>query len=159
MNELRRRYNGGVKYILSSHGPYHAKYHVCWCTKYRRRILNPGVSEYVRKILPKIVRSMTGVTIEGLGIDDKMKDHLHLVLIIPPKFSASDVVARLKGESASMMRNKFTFLEKVYWKENIVWSPGFFLSTIGVNEKTIKQYVYFQGKQDSGQNQLKLILK
>ena len=102
---------------------------------------------------------MTGVTIEELGIDDKMKDHLHLVLIIPPKFSASDVVARLKGESASMMRNKFTFLEKVYWKENIVWSPGFFLSTIGVNEKTIKQYVYFQGKQDSGQNQLKLILK
>lgn len=101
---------------------------------------------------------MTGVTIEELGIDERMKDHLHLVLIIPPKYSTSDVVARLKAESSSMMRKKFTFLEKVFWKENIVWSPGFFLSTIGVNEKVIKQYVRFQGKQDSGQNQLKLIL-
>jgi len=147
-----------VKFVYSGHGIYYAQYHVCWCTKYRRRILNPGVSGYLRKILPKIVRSMAGVTIEELGIDEKMKDHLHLVLIIPPKFSASDVVARLKSESSSMMRKKFTFLEKVYWKENIVWSPGFFLSTIGVNEKMIKQYVRWQGKQDSGQNQLKLIL-
>ena len=111
MNELRRRYNGGVKYILSGHGPYHAQYHVCWCTKYRRRILNPGVSEYVRKILAKIVRSMAGVTIEELGIDETMKDHLHLVMVIPPKYSASDVVARLKAESASQMRKKFLWLE------------------------------------------------
>ena len=147
-----------MKFVHSGHGIYYAQYHICWCTKYRRRILNPGVSGYVRKILPKIVRSMTGVKIEELGIDEKMKDHIHLVLIIPPKYSASDVVARLKAESSSMMRQKFTFLEKVYWKENIVWSPGFFLSTIGVNEKVIRQYVRFQGRQDSGQNQLKLIL-
>lgn len=158
MNELRRRYNDRVKYILSSHGPYHAKYHVCWCTKYRRRILNPGVSEYVRKILAKIVRSMAGVTIEELGIDEKMKDHLHLVIVIPPKYSCSDVVGRLKAESASQMRKKFQWLEKVYWKENIVWSPGFFISTIGIDEKTIKEYVRWQGKQDSGQSQLKLAL-
>jgi putative transposase len=102
---------------------------------------------------------MAGVSIEELGIDEVMKDHVHLVLIIPPKFCASDVVARLKGESASVMRKKFAFLEKVYWKENLVWSPGFFLSTIGVQEKVIKQYVRWQGKQDSGQAQLKLSLK
>ena len=102
---------------------------------------------------------MAGVELIELGIDEKMKDHIHLVIIIPPKYSANDVVAKLKAESASMMRKKFAFLEKVYWKENIVWSPGFFLSTVGVNEKTIKAYVRFQGKQDSGQNQLRLILK
>ena len=88
-----------------------------------------------------------------------MKDHVHLVLIIPPKFSATDVVARLKSESASMLRKKFKFLDKVYWKENVVWSPGFFLSTVGVNEKVIQQYVQWQGKQDSGQTKLKLSLK
>ena len=102
---------------------------------------------------------MTGVTIEELGIDGEMKDHVHLVMIIPPKFNASDVIARLKAESASKMRKKFNFLGKVYWKENVVWSPGFFLSTIGVNEKVIKNYVRWQGKQDSGQSQLKLGLK
>ena len=148
-----------MKYTHSGHGVYYAQYHICWCTKYRRRILNPGVADYLRKILPEIVRSMTGVAIEELGIDSEMKDHVHLVMIIPPKFNASDVIARLKAESASKMRKKFSFLEKVFWKENVVWSPGFFLSTIGVNEKIIKNYVRWQGKQDSGQSQLKLGLK
>ena len=148
-----------MEFVHSGHGVYYAQYHICWCTKYRRRILNPGVAGYVRKILPHIIRSMTGVTIEELGIDEEMKDHLHLVMKIPPKYNASDVIGRLKGESASMMRKKFSFLEKVYWKENVVWSPGFFLSTIGVDEKVIKQYVRWQGKQDSGQSQLQLGLK
>ena len=114
-----------MEFTLSSHGPYHAKYHVCFCTKYRRRILNPGVSEYVRKILPKIVRSMAGVTIEELGIDEKLKDHVHLVMIIPPKFSSSDVIAQIKAQSASLLRKKFIWLGKVYWQENVVWSPDF----------------------------------
>ena len=99
---------------------------------------------------------MAGVVIEELGIDDKLKDHIHLVMIIPPKYCASDVIAQLKAQSASQLRKKFPFLEKVYWKENIVWSPGFFLSTVGANEKVIKEYVKWQGKQDLGQTKLKL---
>ena len=114
---------------------------------------------YVRKILEKIVRSMAGVELVEIGIDDKTRDHVHLVIIIPPRYSGSDVIARLKAESASLMRKKFAFLEKVYWKENVVWSPGFFLSTIGVNEKVIREYVKWQGKQDSGHSQLKLRMK
>lgn len=138
-----------MEYVHSGHGVYYAQYHICFCTKYRRRILNPGVSEYLRKILYKI---------EELGIDEKLKDHVHLVMIIPPKYRGSDVVAQLKSQSASLLRKKFLWLEKVYWKENIVWSPGFFLSTIGADEKTIKAYVKWQGKQDLGQSQLKLRL-
>ena len=101
---------------------------------------------------------MPGLIIEEIGIDDKLRDHVHLVMIIPPKYSASDVVATLKARSASLLRVKFIFFKKVYWKENVVWSPGFFLSTIGVNEKTIRQYVAWQGKKDSDQIQLKLDL-
>ena len=99
---------------------------------------------------------MTGVIIEDLGIDEEMRDHLHLVIKIPPRYSASDVVAELKSKSASGLREKFPWIHKVYWKENIVWSPGFFLSTVGVNETVIKNYVRWQGKQDSGQAQLNL---
>ena len=145
-----------MKFTHSGHGIYFAEYHVCWCTKYRRRILNPGVAEYLRKILSKIVGSMTGVIIEDIGIDEEMKDHLHLVIKIPPRYSASDVVAELKSKSASGLREKFPWIHKVYWKENIVWSPGFFLLTVGVNETVIKNYVRWQGKQDSGQAQLNL---
>jgi putative transposase len=129
-----------------------------FATPYRRAILNPGVSEYLRKILAKTVKSMAGVVILELGIDEQSRDHVHIVITIPPKYAASDVVARLKADSASKLRARFPFLEKVYWKENIVWSPGFFLSTVGADEETIKAYVKWQGRQDSGQDQLKLIL-
>ncbi len=99
---------------------------------------------------------MSGVEIVELGIDEKLRDHVHLVMVIPPKYGGSDVVAQLKSQSASLLRVKFDWLRKVYWKEEVVWSPGFFLSTIGVSEKTIKEYVRWQGKQDSGQDQLQL---
>jgi len=53
-----------------------------------------------------------------------------------------------------MLRKKFAWLGKVYWKENIVWSPGFFISTVGLNEQQIMRYVKWQGHQDSGQAKL-----
>ena len=101
---------------------------------------------------------MSGVEIVELGINEKLRDHVHLVMVIPPKYSGSDVVAQLKSQSASLLRKKFDWLKKVYWKEEVMWSPGFFLSTVGVSEKAIKQYVRWQGKQDSGQIQLLLDL-
>ena len=145
-----------MKLTHSGHGVYFAEFHICWCTKYRRRILNPGVAKYLRKILAQIVRSMTGVKILEIGIDPEMCDHVHLVMHIPPRFAASDVVATLKAKSASFLRKKFLWLEKVYWLENVVWSPGFFLSTVGINTEIIKNYVRWQGRQDSDQAQLNL---
>lgn len=146
-----------MRYVKSAHGIYYASYHVCWCVKYRRGVLNPGVSGYLRKILRKIVRSMPGVRLVEIGIDGQDKDHVHLVMEIPPKYSASRVVARLKSQSAGRLRKRYGWLRKVFWEENIVWSPGFFLSTVGVDEEVIKSYVKWQGKQDSGQNQLSLL--
>ena len=96
---------------------------------------------------------MPGVEIEKMGID---VDHLHLVIIIPPKYAVSNVVARIKSQTASKLRKKFPHLKKVYWKENLVWSPGYFVSTIGTNEKVIRKYVEWQGKKDSGQIQVNL---
>ena len=92
---------------------------------------------------------MPGVEIETIGFD---LDHLHMVMIIPPKYAISDVMGRLKSQSASRMRKKFVWLSNVYWKENILWSPGSFVSSVGVDEATIKNYVEFQGCQDKGQH-------
>jgi len=96
---------------------------------------------------------MPGVKIETIGFD---KDHLHIVMTIPPKYSISSVIGKLKSQSSSLLRRKFSWLSKVYWKENIVWSPGYFVSSVGVDEKEIKSYVEHQGHQDSGQLQVKL---
>ena len=78
-----------------------------------------------------------------------------MVMIIPPKYAASDVLQRIKGFSSMKMRRKFEWLKEVYWKEKgVVWSPGYFISTVGLDEKTIIEYVKWQGKQDLGQAQL-----
>ena len=127
---------------------YRLQYHVVWCCKYRRRILNPGICGYLERIFPKLLKSTPGVTIETIGFD---RDHLHMVMVIPPKYSIADVIGQLKSQSASMLRRKFDWLKKVYWKENVVWSPGYFVSSVGLDEDVIRNYVELQGKKDLGQ--------
>ena len=142
-----------MQYTVSAHSVYKLQYHVVWVCKYRRRILKPGVTTYIEKLLRGLLRSMPGTLIETIGFD---QDHLHLVMVIPPKYSVASVIAQLKSQSASRLRKKFAWLAKVYWKENVVWSPGYFVSSIGLDEATIKRYVEYQGRQDSGQ-QLQLL--
>ncbi len=85
---------------------------------------------------------MPGIEIIEQNIQvDHIHIHIHTIMIIPPKYSVSSVIGRLKGQSASKLRKKFEWLKKVYWKENIVWSPGYFVSTIGLNEEQILKYV------------------
>ena len=142
-----------MEVIQTAHSVYSLQYHVVWVSKYRRRILKPGVCTYLQKVLPKLLRSMPGVTIDAIGFD---QDHLHMVMVIPPKYSISSVMGKLKSRSASEMRKSFPWLAKVYWKENLVWSPGYFVSSVGIDENTIKQYVKLQGQRDSGQLLLEL---
>ena len=142
-----------MQFVESSHSVYSLSYHIVWVTKYRRRILNPGVVDYLKSIFPKLLRSIPGVVIEEIGFDE---DHIHFVMIIPPKYSISDVVGKLKSQSASMMRERYNWLSKVYFKENVVWSTGYFVSSVGANEEVIKNYVKYQGQRDLGQLRLEL---
>jgi len=96
---------------------------------------------------------MPGVSIETIGFD---RDHLHMVMVIPPKYSIASVMGQMKSQSAATLRKAFPWLKKVYWNENIVWSPGYFVSSVGIDEETIKHYVEHQENQDSGQLRMKL---
>ena len=113
---------------LSGHGAYRTEYHVVWIPKYRRRILNPGVGGYLSKLFPKVLKQMPGCEILEYNIQI---DHIHMLIMIPPKYVVSDVIGEIKQYTASKIREKFRWLEKVYWKENVVWSPGYFASTVG----------------------------
>ena len=108
---------------------------------------------YLRKLFPKIMRSLPGCEVIEYNIQI---DHIHMVMIIPPSYKVSEVVGRIKCQTDSKLREKFSWLSKVYWKENIVWSPGYFVSTIGLDEKSILKYVKFQQTQDLGQAKLEL---
>ena len=93
-------------------------------------------------------QEMPGVEMIELSIQ---VDHIHTVMIIPPRYAVSDVVGRIKGRTSSMLRKKFPWLAKVYWKENLVWSPGYFVATVGIDEDKILASVKWQQVQDSGQ--------
>ena len=103
--------------------------------------------------MPKLLRGVPCVTNEVIGFN---QDHLHMVMVIPPKYSISEVMGKLKSQSASLLRKPYSWLKKVYWKENIVWSPGYFVSSVGIDEEVIRNYVEHQGQEDSGQIELDL---
>jgi len=64
-------------------------------------------------------------------------DHIHMVMVIPPKYAVCEVIGKIKCWTASELRKKFGWLKSRYWKENIVWSPGYFVSTVGIEEEKI----------------------
>ena len=97
------------------------------------------------------MRSLPGCEI----VDYSMQvDHIHLIMIIPPRYSVSEVVGKVKGMTASRLRKKFSWLAQVYWKENVVWSPGYFVTTVGIDEDKILKYLEWQQNQDLGQAKL-----
>jgi len=119
----------------------------------RRRLLNPGVRGDLKKLFPKLLEPLPGCEIVEQNIQP---DPIHTVTIIPPRYAVSDVVGRLKKETASLLRKQCDGLRRVDWRENVLWSPGYFVSTVGMDEAKIIKYVRWQERQDSGQAQLEL---
>lgn len=73
-------------------------------------------------------------------------DHIHLHLSIPPKMKVSDVVRTMKSISNRLLKEKFEYMRKTYGGIDGIWSDGYFMSTIGINENVIRQYIERQGK-------------
>ena len=138
---------------LSGHTAYSTEYHIVWIPKYRHRILNTGVKGYRVKLFPKVMGKLSDCEIIKYNIQT---EHIHIVMVIPPKYAVSTVVGKIKGMTSSELRKKFDWLKNRYWKENIVWSPGYFVSTVEIDEEKILKYVEYQERQDSGQAKLEL---
>ena len=111
------------------------------------------MSQYLRVILQEVEKFRPEVEFVEIGVD---RDHVHLHMVIPPKYAVRDIVRMMKSNTARRLKAKFPFLEKVYWGTDSVWSRGFFVSTVGINEQTIRNYVRWQGQEDFGQAQLEL---
>lgn len=77
-----------------------------------------------------------------------------VITLIPPRYSVSFAVETIKKNTSRRLREKFRFLDKVYWDRGGIWSTGYFVSTVGITEEIIRRYVVRQGKEDAGQAQL-----
>lgn len=144
----------GMEIRVLNHSAYRTEYHIVWVTKYRHRVLNPAkfkarVEEVIRDVAGRIV----GVEVVELNAQP---EHVHLVAIIPPKYAVSKVVEIIKSRSAKVMRSEYVWFDKPYYDTPSFWSVGYFVSTIGLNEAMIRNYVKYQQKQDSGQAKLEI---
>jgi len=83
-----------------------------------------------------------------------LADHVHLVMSFPPKYSIAKVVQILKQNTAKALKQKFDFLKERYYGAEGIWSAGYFVSTVGLDEKMIRDYVRYQEKEDLGQAKL-----
>ena len=142
------------KFKKQSHCTYLCIYHLVLGTKYRRRIFNAGVLAYLKERLKEVVAHYPELDIVQINHDE---DHIHLVLWIPPKMAVSKAVNIIKSNAARHLKEKFPFLKEVYWGTDSVWSDGYCVSTVGLNEDVIRKYVEKQGQEDAGQAQLEML--
>ena len=130
-----------------NHSVYQVQYHIVWGTKYRRKFLK----HYVRKELVKSFYSVLKLHpdwyMHKLNTGD---DHVHLLLELPPKYTISEAVRQFKACSSYHLKNKFPFIAQIYDKRGSVWSTGYFVSTVGLNEENIRKYIEKQNRYDLG---------
>jgi putative transposase len=126
-----------------SHVVWDCKYHVVWCPKYRFRILKGDVAKSVRAIIRQLCEWKKIEILAG----NVQLDHVHLVISFPPKYSASEIVGFLKGKSAIKIFDRYIDLKNRYWGRHF-WAKGYCVSTVGLDEEKIKQYVTWQTKKN-----------
>ena len=84
------------------------------------------------------------------------EDHVHLFMVIPPKYAVSMVVETIKKNTSRSLKKKFAFLKKVYWDNEGIWGKGYFVSTVGRDEEVIRNYIRHQEQEDERLEQLGL---
>ncbi len=135
----------------SSHVQYDLEVHIVWTTKYRYRVLQGRIAERAREIIRQSCKSMDVNIINGsIG-----KEHIHLLISIPPSLSVSKLVQQLKGKTSRVLLNEYRDLKKRYWGQHL-WSAGYFCRTVGtVTKETIIDYI--ENQQDEFEDNFKII--
>ena len=127
-----------------AHSLYECKYHIVFCPKYRYKILQDNVSKYVIQQIYFLSNQKEGVDVLEVNVQ---VDHVHLVVSIPPKYAVSQYIGFLKGKLAVRLFDRFPQLRRQYWSQH-VWSRGYCVSTVGLDEERIRKYVKWQNKKE-----------
>ena len=126
-----------------SHTKWMCKYHIVFTPKYRRKIIYNQYRESIGEILKLLCKYKEVEIIEG----HLMSDHVHMLVSISPKTSVSSFMGYLKGKSALMIFDKHANLKYKFGNRHF-WAEGYYVSTVGLNEETIKKYIREQDKHD-----------
>ena len=132
-----------------THSTWNCKYHIVFAPKYRRQVIYGKIKMDIGKIIRTLCEQKGVEIIEA----EACPDHIHLLVSIPPKISVSAFMGYLKGKSSLMIFERHSNLKYKYGNRNF-WAKGYFVSTVGLNAETVKEYIKNQEKEDMMQDNL-----
>ena len=140
-----------MKLDISSlaHTKWECTYHVVFAPKYRRQIIYGKIKQDIGLMLRKLCAYKEIEILEA----EARKDHVHMLLNIPPKYSISQVMGYLKGKSSLMIYEKYANLKYKYGNRHF-WCHGYYVSTVGRNKNAIETYIRNQVQEDHAEEQL-----
>ena len=128
-----------MSYESLSHSRWDCKYHLVFVPKYRKKVLYGKIRIYLGSVFHELARQRECVILEG----HMVQDHVHMLIKIPPKYSVSEVVGYIKGKSAIAVARQFSGRKRNFNGEKF-WARGYAVSTVGLNEVEISNYVRHQ---------------
>ena len=133
-----------MKYRHGSHTKYKIEYHFVWVTKYRYKVLIGDVGVRVRDLVRQVCEYLEIEILRGVV----SKDHVHLLVSVPPTLAPADIMKRIKGRTSTKLLNEYPLLKKRYWGQHF-WARGYFCVTAGeLTKEMISEYLehHFQRK-------------
>ena len=134
-----------------AHTQWNCKYHIVFAPKYRRQIMYGKIKSDIGMMLRKLCEYKGIEIIEA----EAFKDHIHMLVSIPPKYSVSQIMGYLKGKSSLMIFEKYANMKYKYGNRHF-WCRGYYVDTVGRNKKVIEQYIRNQLQQDYEEEQLSI---
>ena len=134
-----------------AHTKWNCKYHIVFAPKYRRQIIYGKIKADIGKMLRKLCEYKQIEILEA----EACKDHIHMLISVPPKYSISQVMGYLKGKSSLMIFEKYANLKYKYGNRHF-WCRGFYVDTVGRNKKAIAEYIRNQLHEDKEAEQLSI---
>ena len=110
-----------MRFRKSAHAIYKTEYHLVWIPRYRRKIFVKGVKQYTEKVLSHIPELAPDIEVIKLNVQD---DHVHMVIVIPPRIAVASVVQFIKTHSAKMLKANFLFSKKPTRKRKVFGREG-----------------------------------
>ena len=127
-----------------SHSIYDHKYHLCWITKYRFKVITDQVAIRTRELIKQVCQEHQVEIIKG----HIRPEHIHLFVSVPPTLSISKLLQYLKGKSARKLLQEFETLRKQYYGGSL-WARGYYSATSGnITDEMIIEYVKNQDRQE-----------
>ena len=134
-----------------AHTKWECKYHIVFAPKYRRQIIYGKVKADIGQMLRKLCEYKGIEILEA----EACKDHIHMLVSIPPKFSVAQIMGYLKGKSSLMIFEKYANLKYKYGNRHF-WCRGYYVSTVGANKKAIQEYIRNQLHEDYSDDQMSI---